>query len=79
MKNNYTVYKLSFIDKNRTIEDIYVTVTYLKNSNRVSFSYKDKRINFHVLKEYGLKEIKQLITEYINGERDTKIRHFFLY
>ena len=72
MKNNYTVYKLSFIDKNRMIEDIYVTVTYLKNSNRVSFSYKDKRINFHVLKEYKLKEIKQLITEYINGERILK-------
>ena len=72
MKNNYIVYKLSFIDKNRTIEDIYITVTYLKNSNRVSFIYKDKRINFHVLKEYGLKEIKQLITEYINGERELK-------
>jgi len=72
MKNDYSIHKISFIDKNRTIEDIYITITYLKNSNRVSFRYKDKRINFHVLKEYGLKEIKQLITEYINGERDLK-------
>ena len=72
MKNDYSIHKISFIDKNRTIEDIYITITYLKNSNRVSFSYKDKRINFHILKEYGLKEIKQLITEYINGERDLK-------
>ena len=72
MKNDYSIHKISFIDKNRTIEDIYITVTYLKNSNKVSFRYKDKRINFHVLKEYKLKEIKQLITEYINGERDLK-------
>ena len=72
MKNDYSIHKISFIDKNRTIEDIYITVTYLKNSNKVSFRYKGKRILFYVLKEYKLKEIKQLITEYINGERDLK-------